>query len=89
MSRPRPKGEVGGSGWEVLRSTPGGVQAHNRGVSRPRPGGVQAHNRGISRPRPGGVQAQGDYIPACTGADTPQQKATAAGGTHPTGMPSC
>ena len=46
------------------------------GVSRPTPGGV-------SRPRPGGC------IPACNEADTPPQTATAAGGTHPTGMHSC
>ena len=55
-------------------------------------GGVQAHTQG------GGVQAQGwcpgqgpgECIPACTEADTPlQQTATAAGGTHPTGMHSC
>ena len=39
-------------------------------------------------------QAQGVYrprgcIPACTEADTSQQTATAADGTHPTGMHSC
>ena len=46
------------------------------GVSRPTPGGgPQAHN-------------QEGGIPACTEADTPQT-ATAAGGTHPTGMHSC
>ena len=31
----------------------------------------------------------GECIPTCTEADTPQQMATAAGGTHPTGMHSC
>ena len=31
----------------------------------------------------------GGCIPTCTEADTPQQMATAAGGTHPTGMHSC
>ena len=46
------------------------------GMSRPRPRG--------SRPSPGG-----GCIPACTEADTPQQTATAAGGTHPTGMHCC
>ena len=34
------------------------------------------------------AQAQGVY-PACTEADTPQQMATAADGTYPTGMHSC
>ena len=41
--------------------------------------------RGCPGPGPGGV-----CIPACTEADTPpQQTATAADGTHPTGMHSC
>ena len=42
-------------------------------------GGLQAHIRGQ------GVVG----IPACTEASTPQQMATAAGSTHPTGMLSC
>ena len=81
VSRPRPRGEVGGSGWGS-RLTPGGVQAHTQGgvgwVSRPTPGDVQA-------------QAQRGCIPTCTEADSPPppQTATAAGGTHPTGMHSC
>ena len=66
------------------------------GVSRPRPGGVQAQagGVGVSRPRPrkgclgpgprGCPGPGGVCIPACTEADTPQQTATAAGGTHPT-----
>ena len=46
-------------------------------------GGLQAHTQGGSPgPHPGG-------IPACTEAGTPQQMATASGGTHPTGMHSC
>ena len=53
--------------------------------------GFQAHTqrevegdlaRGVSRPTPRGS------IPACTEADPPPT-ATAAGGTHPTGMHSC
>ena len=42
-------------------------------------------------PGPGGrdgVCSQGS-IPACTEADPPGETATAAGGTHPTGMHSC
>ena len=53
----------------------------------PHPGGKL---RG--RVSPGGhLQAytRGGGIPACTVADTPPQRATAAGGTHPTGMHSC
>ena len=53
MSRPRPRGEVGGSG------------------------------------RGEGSRPEGGCIQACTEADTPQQTATAAEGTHPTGMHSC
>ena len=77
VSRPRPRGEVGGSGRVCVQAHTQGLQAHTQGgVSRPRPGGVQAEARGC--------------IPACTEADThPQQTATAAGGTHPTGMHSC
>ena len=58
------------------------------GGSRPRPGG----GVGVSRPRPrkgclgpgprGCPGPGGVCIPACTEADTPQQTATAAGGTH-------
>ena len=73
-----PRGRFGGSGWGE------GVQAHTRsGGSQPMPGGVvQAQAQGeVSRPK--------GCIPACTEADTPQQMATAAGSTHPTGMHSC
>ena len=37
-------------------------------------------------PGPGG---RGAGIPACTEADPPRETATAADGTHPTGMHSC
>ena len=44
---------------------------------------------GVLVPGPGGVSAPGG-IPACTEADTPPgETATAADGTHPTGMYSC
>ena len=53
----------------------GGLHAHTHG-------GLHAHTQGGSPgPHPGGC------IPACTEADPPM--ATAAGGTHPTGMHSC
>ena len=78
VSRPTPKGEVGGLARGGLQAhTQGGLQAHNWGVSRPTPRGV------VSRPTPG------ECIPAYTEADTPPMTATAAGGTHPTGMHSC
>ena len=70
----------------------GGLQAHTRG----RLGVWLVGEGGVSRPIPrvegsgrgeGGLQAQaGGCIPACTEADTTQQTATAADGTHPTGM---
>ena len=55
----------------------------------PHPGGGEVEGSGqggFSSPTPRGV-----CIPACIEADTPlpQQTATAAGGTHPTGMHSC
>ena len=61
---------------------PGGLSG---GVSRPIPRGkVGGLAGGAGSPGPGG-----GCIPACTEADTPsppQQKATAADGTYPTGM---
>ena len=78
-----------------------GLQAHTRGggklrglawgVSRPTTGVGKklrglAWGGGVSRPTTWGVVVG---IPACTEASTPQQMATAAGGTHPTGMHSC
>ena len=73
----------------LSHSVHGGVSQHALqvwGVSRPTAGGEVSRPTpgGVSRPTPGGV-----CIPACTEADTPQQPATAAGGTHPTGMHSC
>ena len=75
------------------RSRGGGVTQHALQVSRPTPrwevegsgqdGSPGPHPGGVSRPTPGGC------IPACPEADTPQETATAAGGTHPTGMHSC
>ena len=78
VSRPIPRGGSWGVWSGVSRPTPGRV-------SRPTPGGcLQAHTWG-------GLQAdtQGS-IPGCTEADSPhEQMATAAGGTHPSGMHSC
>ena len=48
--------------------------------------------RGVSRPRLGVSRSRAGCIPVCTEVDTPpppQQMATAADGTHPTGMHSC
>ena len=70
-----------------------GLQAHTRGenegsglggVLRPTPRGK------VERSGLGGLQAHTQRgIPACTEGNTPQQTATAAGSTHPTGMHSC
>ena len=80
VSRPTPRRECEGSGLggpTPSRPTPGGV-------SRPTPRGVfQAHTRGD-------LQAHTWWgFPACTEADTSPLTATAADGTHPTGMHSC
>ena len=45
--------------------------------------------RGKFRGLAGGCLGPGGCIPACTEASTPQPTATAADGTHPTGMHSC
>ena len=82
------QGEVEGSGLGSLQAhTQGEVEGLARGVSRPTSGGVSPGphpGRGSPGPHPGGVGG----VPACTEADTSpqQQTATAAGGTHPTGM---
>ena len=63
------------------------VFQHALQVSRPTPrgklrglgGDLQAHTREVSRPTPGGY-------PSIHWGRPPQQMATAAGGTHPTGM---
>ena len=93
VSRPTPGGKLRGLAWV------GGLQAHTRGevegsglgVSKPTSGGVSRPTpEGSSGPHPGG--SPGPHlggIPTCTEADTPQQMATAVGGTHPTGMHSC
>ena len=88
MSRPRPRGEFGGSGWGVSRPRPEGV------VSRPRPEGV------VSRPRPegwcpgpgsGGVEAQAwGCVSQHALRQTPPSPADGyCCSTHPTGMHSC
>ena len=78
VSRPIPRGEVGGSGWGGLRRA--GLQADTQEGRSPGPG-------------PGGrllAQGQGVCIQACTEANTPPRKrTTAADGTHLTGMHSC
>ena len=52
-------------------------------------GGLQAHTQGEAEGSgQGGLQARRGF-PACTEADRPPWTATAAGGTHPTGMHSC
>ena len=74
ISRPIPRGEVEGSGRGVSRPIPRGeVEGSGQG-------GLQAQAQG--GPGPGG-----GCIPACTEADP--HRATAADGTHPTGMDSC
>ena len=72
---PHPGGRLGGV-W------PGGCPGPHLGVGVCVYGGVQAQGRGVQ------AQAWGG-IPACTEADTPQQTATAVGGTYNTGMYSC
>ena len=86
VSRPTPRGGK-------LRDLAGGVSRLTpEGVSRPTPGGV-------SRPTPGGSPGShpggspGPHLGGCVSQhalrQTPQWTATAAGGTHPTGMNSC
>ena len=77
MSRPRPGGRLGG----CLGPDPGGRLGVWLGVSRPRSGGgVQAQAWGVQAQTRGGVPADRHLL---------QQTATAADGTHPTGMHSC
>ena len=76
VSRPTQRGEVEGSD---LRRSPG---PHPRGRLR----GLQAHTQGgweVSRLFECGL---GGGCPTCTEAPPAQLTATAAGGTHPTGM---
>ena len=74
MSRPRPRGQAWGSGWGWW--SPGPHPGGCWGGGFWSGGGLQAHTQGgFSRPRPGGVSQH-----------ALRQTATAAGGTHPTGM---
>ena len=72
-------GEVGGSGWG------GGLQAHTRAER------VEGSGQGGRQAQAWGVQDQ--VWEGCVSQhalrQTPQQTATAADGTHPTGMHSC
>ena len=89
------QGEVGDSGLVGSPGPhPGGREVEGSGLGSPGP------HLGVSMLTPGGclqahiwgglqAHTQGS-IPACTEADSPhEQMATAAGGTHPTGMHSC
>ena len=90
---PYPGGTLRGLARGVFRPTPGGVWGPHPGVSRPTPGGLQSHTRGVSRPTPRGSPGplpRGVYPSMHWGRHPPSpQMATAAGGTHPTGMHSC
>ena len=91
ISRPIPRGRLGGlAGWGRLGSPgpyPGGGEVGGfdqrglRPIPRGRLGGLAV---GVSR-SPG----PGPWGSPYTEADTPQQTATAADGTHPPGMHSC
>ena len=69
------------------------VSQHALQVSRPTPRGkVEGSGRGGGSPCPhqgGRLRCVCVCVPACTEAPPRQQMATAAGGTHPTGMHSC
>ena len=84
VSRPTMRGK--------LRGLAGGLKAHTQGGKlKSLAWGVSRPTSGVSPgPHLGGSQAhtQGG-ITAYTEADPPPQMATAAGGTHPTGMHSC
>ena len=85
---PHPRGKLSGLAWGVSRPTP-------RGVSRPTPGGVSRPTpRGVSRPTPEGspgpqVGEVSQHALRQTPLTHTHQTATAAGGTHPTGMHTC
>ena len=97
MSRPRPRGEVGGSGWGVSRPRPGGrLGGLARGVSRPTPGGGGSRPTFGECPGPGWGEGGPGLDPGGVSQHAlrqtrppPQQTANAADGTHPTGMHSC
>ena len=84
---PCPGGKLRGLAWGGPGPHPGGSPGpHPEGSPGPHLGDLQAHTwDGASRLTPRGWVG----IPAFTEADTPQQMATAPGGTHPTGMHSC
>ena len=84
--------------WGCLGPCPSGRLGVCLGVSRPRPrvevggsawggGGVKAQARGVPGPGPGVCLSQ--HALRQTPPSPPQQTATAADGTHPTGMHSC
>ena len=75
VSRPRPRGEVGG----LARGGPG----PHWGVSRPTQGYPGPGQGGGC---PGSGLGVGMVYPSMLWGRHPQQTATAAGGTHPTGM---
>ena len=81
-----PGGCTGPGPWECAGPGPGGVLAQAWGVSRPRPGCRGCPGPGQGGPGPG----EGDVCQhALKQTPPPQQTATAADGTHPTGMHSC
>ena len=86
VSRPPPRGEVEGDlARGVSRPTPGGVCS---GGGVPAPGGLlwgRSAARGV--PVLEGACSKGGLLPG--GCGDPPGTATAAGGTHPTGMHSC
>ena len=87
VSRLTTNGEVGGSDWGGSPGPHprGKLKGLTRGVSRSTTGGGGSWGvwpGGSPGPHPGG------WIPACM-RQTPQQRATAVGRTHPTGMHSC
>ena len=75
VTRPRPRGEVGGLAGRCLGPDLGGVGGLARGVSRPTPKGSRPTCRGcpgIGLVGPGPHPGVGvGCIPACTEADTP------------------
>ena len=58
VSRPRPRRKVGGSGWGVSRSKPRGRLRVWLGMSMPTPRGCQGPHLGGPGPHPEGIQAQ-------------------------------
>ena len=101
VSRPTPRVEVEGHlarGGTSRPTTKGLVEGDlARGVSRPTPKGEVEGDGEVIRPTPGGCLFQGGLFPggchlrgdACSGGWRPPVTATAAGGTHPSGMHSC